>query len=198
MTTMADQEVSGLSLRIPGDWFAVDVPKDGAAADRLADELVTAYQATACPPGLLRTMVRQMVHAYSALGLAGAYVGIFSGAGGPLSMTLIVSTRLVDGYTMDEISAELIAQDTAVRRRTAVQVELPAGPAVRAEWVRDWPTLAEGWRKACLVVQYVLVPKPSQSAVILTFSTEAIEYTSKLRPLFDQIARTVRLEVPSS
>jgi hypothetical protein len=66
---------------------------------------------------------------------------------------------------------------------------------VRIERLAEWPGAAVGQRPVSFIAQYV-TEAPGSLAVMLTFSTPAVALADQLRPLFHQMARTLRFQVP--
>jgi hypothetical protein len=198
MTAVTGQAArGGLAFATPGDWFPVRLPHGRPDVDRMAGEV------TATRPGLpirrdvLVSMLGQMAEASAALNVTGAYATILDIPGGPLPATLLVSVRGLGGLTLDEIAAEMsTTEDSALAPPIAKMFDLPAGRTVRIERFQEWPGAADRPRPVSFTVQYVTVVPGGGRAVLMMFSTPAIALTEQLRPLFHQIACTLRFEGP--
>ena len=186
----------GFALATPGDWFPVRLPHGQVDIGRVAGEWAAANPDLAINRDVLIRMLGHLAEASAALNVAGAYAAILDVPGGPLPATLLVSVRGLGGLTLDEIAAEMSTADSALVPPTVKMFDLPAGRTVRIERFPEWPGVAEGPRPVSFTVQYVTVVPAGGRAVLLMFSTPAVALAEQLRPLFHQIACTLRFEEP--
>jgi hypothetical protein len=186
----------GLALATPGDWFPIRLPNGRPDIGRMADEVAAVRPGLPIGRDALAAMLSHLAEASAVLNVAGAYATILDVPGGPLPATLLVSVRGLGGLTLDEIAAEMSTPDGALAPPTVKMFDLPAGRTVRIERFREWPGAAEGPRPVSLTVQYVTVVPAGGRAVLLMFSTPAVALAEQLRPLFHQIACTLRFEEP--
>jgi hypothetical protein len=184
----------GLAFATPGDWFAIRVPRERADADRLTDEAIAARPELAGRQDAIRDMLRGLVGACASLDVAAAYATVLDVVGGPLPATVVVAVRPMDGYPLDAIAEEMSAHRSEGLPPPVVGMfDLPAGRTVRIERLAELPGAAR--RPVSFMAQYV-VQAPTGQAVMLTFSTPAVALADRLRPLFHQMACTLRFERP--
>jgi hypothetical protein len=186
----------GLAFATPGDWFALRLPYGQPAADRMASEVAAARPGLPIGRDMLAGMLGHMAEASVALNVVGAYATILDVPGGPLPATMLVSVRGLDGLTLDQIAGELSIADGPLPPPTVRMFDLPAGRTVRIERFQEWPGAAEAPRPLSFTVQYVAAVPAGGQAVLMMFSTPAVALTEQLRPLFHQIACTLRFEDP--
>jgi hypothetical protein len=198
---IAGQAAQGdLAFATPGDWFAIRLPQERVDADQLAGELATAFQKpegsrdAAVSRDGLRNLISDLVEACAALDVVCAYATVLDVLGGPLPATLVASVRAMGEYTLDQIASEMSAADDAVKAPVVGMLDLPAGRTVRIERLREMPGTADGRRPVSFIVQYIAEGPGTGRAVLLTFSTPAVALADQLRPLFHQIACTLRLD----
>jgi len=160
----------------------------------MAGEVIAAKPGLPISRDVLVSMLGQLAQASAALNDAGAYATILDVPGAPLPATLLVSVRGLGGLTLDEIAAEMSTADGALAPPTAKMFDLPAGRTVRIERFRERPGTGEGPRPVSFTVQYATVAPGGGQAVLLMFSTPAVALAEQLRPLFHQIACTLRFE----
>jgi hypothetical protein len=172
------------------------LPHGQVDTGRVAGEWAAAHPDLPIGHDVLTAMLGHLAEASAALNVAGAYATILNVPGGPLPATLLVSVRGLGGLTLDEIAAEMSTPDSALAPPTVKMFDLPAGRTVRIERFREWPGAAEGPRPVSFTVQYVTVIPAGGRAVLLMFSTPAVALAEQLRPLFHQIACTLRFEEP--
>ena len=197
MTATAGQAArEGLAFATPGDWFPIRLPDGQVDVDRMADDTVAANPSLAGGGDMLVTMLGKLTEACAALNVISAYASVLDAPGGPLPVTLLVSVRELGGQTLDEIAAGMSVAQGTLAPPTVNMLDLPAGRTVRIERFREWPGAAGEPRPVSLTVQYVTVVPAGGRAVLLMFSTPAIALAEQLRPLFHQIACTLRFEEP--
>jgi hypothetical protein len=185
---------AGLAFATPGDWFPIRVPRERADVGRLADEAVAARSELARHWDALRDMLRSLIEACESLDVAAAYATVLDVLGGPLPATVVVAVRPMGGYSLDAIAEEMAAQQSEGLPPPVVGTfDLPAGRTVRIERMVESPGAADGRCLVSFTAQYV-TEAPGGQAVILTFSTPAVALADRLRPLFHQMACTLRFE----
>jgi hypothetical protein len=180
---------TSFTIATPGNWFSIRLPQGDAGADELATQLSEAWPDSQAPAEEeLRGLMRSLVSAATALDVLCAYATVFNSGGRWLPASLVVNAFARRGQTLDRIAEQLSG-------KSAVQlVELPSGPAVRIERLREWEGSPDGRQPVSLMVQYVIEAPGSEQALVLTFSTPALGMAEQLRPLFQAMARTVRFE----
>jgi hypothetical protein len=178
-----------LAFATPADWFAVRLPAERVDADRLASELAAARPDLAGGRDALAGLLGNVVEACSALNVLCGYATLLDTAEGPLPATLVVSIRDMGGCTLDEIAAGLSAGDGSA---AAGVFDLPPGRTIRIERRREWPGAAGARAVMSIIVQYVAEVPGTGRAVLLVFSTPAVALAGQLRPVFHQIACTLR------
>jgi hypothetical protein len=183
---------SSFAIATPGNWFNIRLPRDATAADELAAQLLGAGPDEADSAEELRGLVRSLVSAVDALDVLCAYATVFNSEGHWLPASLVVNAFPQRGQILTEIAEQLSgnggAHPSAVR-----MVELPAGPAIRVERLREWAGSTDGRHPVSVMVQYV-IEAPGDLALVLTFSTPALGMAEQLGSVFHSVARTVRFE----
>ena len=116
--------------------------------------------------------------------------------GGSLPATLLVSSYAMAGQAVDRIAVRLAAADGSATGPEVGRFDLPIGRTARVEWRQDRAAPEQPRRPGSLVVQYVAEIPGTGNAAILTFATPAVTLAARLRPLFHQIACTLRMEYP--
>jgi hypothetical protein len=178
-----------LAFATPADWFAVRLPNEPVDADRVASELAATRPELAGGSETLAALLGTLVEACGALNVLCGYATLLDTPEGPLPATLVVSVRDMGGCALDEIAAGLSAGDGSA----AVHVfDLPPGRTIRIERRREWPGAASGRAVLSMIVQYVAEIPGTGQAVLLVFSTPAVALAGRLRPVFHQIACTLR------
>jgi hypothetical protein len=188
---------SGLALATPGDWFAIRLPHERADANRLMDDVLAGRPDLARHRDSLRDLLIGLIDAAETLAVAAAYATVLDVVGGPLVATLVVTVLPIGEHSLDAIAAELGAQRSDGLPPTVVGMfDLPAGRTARIERLTESPDIGDR-RLVSLIAQYV-TEAPAGQAVMLTFSTPAVALADQLRPLFHQIACTLRFEMPEA
>lgn len=189
---------AGLAFATPANWFPVQLPRDQAGIGALADDAVAANPELAGQRDALAALLGGLTTTLTALNVIGAYVTVLDVAGGPLPATLLVSVRDMDGSTLDQIGREMSAGHDITGPPVVDALDLPIGPVIRVERMRDWPGTVDGTRPVSFVVHYVAQVPGLPQAVLMTFSTPAVALASQLRPLFHQMACTLRMDEPEA
>jgi hypothetical protein len=185
---------TSFTIATPGNWFSIRLPRGEAGADELADQLSGAWPGGQAPSEEeLRGLVRSLVSAATALDVLCAYATVFNSGERWLPASLVVNAFAQRGQTLSQIAEQLSGAE-APGRPGASLVDLPAGPAVRIEQLRESDGSPDGRQPVSLLVQYVIEAPGSEQALVLTFSTPALGMAEQLRPLFQAMARTVRFE----
>ena len=187
-------ERGGLAFATPADWFAVRLPAERVDADRMASELASARPELAGGQDALAGLLGSLVEACSALNVLCGYATLLDTPGGPLPATLVVSVRDMGGRTLDEIAAGLSGGDGSAGPAVTRVFDLPPGRTIRIERRREWPGTAGGRALVSMIVQYVAEVPGTGQAVLLVFSTPAAALAGQLRPVFHQIACTLRFD----
>jgi hypothetical protein len=175
MTAWVSEPVTagGLGFAMPPDWVAVRVPRRAA-------------------PQQLRILAA----VFAAADVLCACTTALAVPGGPLPATLLVSSYPTGGQAVDQIAGRLAAGGGSATGSRVDRFDLPIGRTARVEWRPDRGAPEQPRRPGSLVIQYVAGIPGTANAVILTFATPAVTLAAWLRPLFHQIAGTVRMEHP--
>ena len=185
-----------LAYTLPEGWVSIGIPRTRTEVAQTAAALTAAYPdlAPAGSPGVER-MVAQIAGACALLNVLDAHATVVNTAAGPQPVTLVTSVRPAGTGTTGDDSLAGLARELADGTGAAPEVrllDLPAGPALRTEWLRD----QDSGSPNRLFVQYLLEIAGSREVCVLTFATPAAGSASLLRPVFHQIANSVRCGVP--
>ena len=161
-------------------------------ADELAAQLAGSWPDGDGVEEELRGLTRSLVSAAAALDVLCAYATVLSSGGHWLPVSLVVNAFPRRGRTLSQITEQLSSADGTVAPLAPQPVDLPAGPAVRVQQLREWGGSADGRHPTSLVVQYVAEVPDGEQALVLTFSTPALGLAEKLQSLFHSIACTLR------
>jgi hypothetical protein len=184
----------GLAIVIPGDWFAVRVPRETSDADQLVEQAMTARPELADHRDALRNLIRGVVAACEKIDAVAAYAAVLDVVGGPLPATLVLTAHPMGGHTLDAVAAEISRQpEEGLPAPSVGMFDLPAGRTARVERLAEGADNGKGRRPVSFLAQYV-TEAPGGMAIMLTFSTPALALADQLRPLFHQIACTLRFE----
>jgi hypothetical protein len=188
----------GFGIATPGDWFALRVPREASDADRVAADAIAAHPEFASHRDILRDLIRGLVKACETLNVIAAYATLLDVPGGPLPASLAITAHPMGGYTLDTVAAEMSAQpgDALMPPPSVGMFDFPAGRTARIERLSEWGA-GESRRPVSFLAQYV-TEAPGGIAVMLTFSTPALALADQLRPLFHQIAATLRFDPPGA
>jgi hypothetical protein len=185
---------ASFTIATPGNWYDIRLPQGEAAADELAAQLAGSWPDGDRPEEELRGLTRSLVSAATALDVLCAYATVLSSGGHWLPASLVVNAFPRRGHTLSQITEQLSGADGTLAPLTPRSVDLPAGPAVRVEQLREWGGSADGRHPTSLVVQYVAEVPGDGQALVLTFSTPALGMAEELQSLFHSIACTLRFE----
>ena len=187
-----------VAIATPGDWFAVRVPRQTGDADQLAEQTMTARPELASHRAALQDLLRGVVGACGTLDVAAAYTTVLDVVGGPLPATLVLTAHPLGGQTLDAVAAGISGQDDDDLPPSPVGMfDFPAGRTARIERLLERGGAGESRRPVSFLAQYV-TEAPGGVAVMLTFSTPALALADQLRPLFHQIACTLRFDAPEA
>jgi hypothetical protein len=180
-----------LAYTLPEGWVAIGLPRSGAEAAAASAALAAAYPGLAGAEAGLERLIMRIVSACATANVLDAHVTVVDTPAGPLPATLVASASPLGTETVEALARDLAYREGASGPRVSV-IDLPAGRAVRAEWLRQ-PDAGSPGR---LAVQYLL--EIAEGGVVwgLTFATPATGLASQLRPRFHQIARGVRRAAP--
>lgn len=175
MTAWMSEPVTagGLVFATPPDWAAVRVPRRPAGQQ-----------------------LRTLAAVFAAADVLCACTTALAVPGGPVPATLLVSSYQTGGQAVDRIAGRLSAGGGSATGSRVDRFELPIGRAARVEWRPGWAAPEQPRRPGSLVIQYVAGIPGTGNAAILTFATPALTLAARLRPLFHQIACTLRMEQP--
>ena len=192
--TAAGAPRGGIALATPGDWFAVRLPRHSSDADRLVEQALAARPELTGHRAALWDLIRAVTTACEKLDVVAAYVTVLDVAGGPLPATLVLTAHPMGGQTLDAVIAAISGQeDDGLPPPSVGTFDFPAGRTARVERLAEWGGAGESRRPVAFLAQYV-TEAPGGVAVMLTFSTPALALADQLRPLFHQIACTLRFD----
>ncbi len=176
----ADTAAASFTIATPGNWYDIRLSPGEAAADELAAQLAGSWPDGDRSEDELRGLTRSLVSAATALDVLW------------LPVSLVVNAFPRRGRTLRQITDQLSSSDGTLAPLSPRPVDLPAGPAVRVEQLREWGGSADGRHPTSLVVQYVADVPGGDQALVLTFSTPALGMADELQSLFHSIACTLR------
>ena len=181
-----------LAYTLPDGWVSIGIPRTRTEVAQTATALTAAYPDLA-PVG--ERLIARIAAACALLDVLHAHATVVDTAAGPQLVTLVASARPAGTGTTEAGSLAGLVRELARGPGPAPEVrllDLPAGSALRAEWLRDQYSGSPNR----LFVQYLLEAAGGREVCVLTFATPAAGSASLLRPVFHQIARSVRCGVP--
>jgi hypothetical protein len=177
------------SCTLPEGWTTIGIPRSTSQVAQVSAALTAAYPVLAAPQAGVTRVIAAIAAACTAAHVVGAHVTVVAAPGGAVPVTLTVSASPLGAGTVDDMARDLAPGDGQPGPRVQV-TGLPAGRAVRAEWLRA----ADASSPGSLVVQYLLPMAGGQAVCVLTFAAPAAALAGRLRPVFQQIAGSVRLD----
>jgi hypothetical protein len=192
MTAQDLEQLDGeLAFAVPGDWFAVRVPRQRADATELARQILAGRPGLGARREAVERMARGLVDACASLDVLCAYTTALDVPGGPLPATMLASAYPLSGLSVFQLAERLAAGDGSLSAPETERFDLPSGPTARIERLRESDSVGDE-HIVFLIVQYIARIPGTDDAVLLTFSTPAMGLARELRQLFHQMACTLR------
>jgi len=179
-----------LAYTVPAGWVAIEVPRSRSEAAEAAGAITTAYPGLADSRAGVERMIAGLTRACAVLDVLDVHATVLDALGGPLPVTLVASARPLGTQTLDALARGLADGGGQAWPPQVRIVDLPGGRAVRAEWLREQHASSPDQ----LVIQYLVEIAGARAVCVLTFATPAAVLAERLRPVFHQIAGSVRCD----
>jgi len=181
-----------LVYTLPGNWVPIGIPRSAAEVAEASAALTERYPELAVSPLAVARTFEDLARACAALNVLDAHATVVGTPGGPLPVMLVASASPLGTGTITDLAGDLIHSDGRDSPRVRL-IDLPAGRAVRAEWLRKQDAAAPGR----LTVQYLVEIAAGRAVCVLTFTTPAARPSSEMCQVFHQIAGSVRCGPPA-
>jgi hypothetical protein len=188
-TLTTPQAPPRLTYALSAAWVPLQIPRTEAETAAAAEALAAAYPDLAGAQAGVARLLGGVARACAALNVLGAHAAVAATAAGPRPVTLVVSASPRGPEPLAGLVRDLAGAGTGPLVQTT---SLAAGPAVRAEW----SSAGNGETLDRLVVQYLVEIADGRALGTLTFAAPAAGAAGELRPLFHQIAASVRCDPP--
>lgn len=184
-----------IEFNTPGSWVALRFPHTEADVDALIAELLSRHPELEPRRDLAVSVLRTLSQVSRVANCLYAGGGFLPLPGGPMPVTLFVNALPLEaaGTPPDLMTAAATAKSPGRRDYVTTEVELRCGKAVRAEWFQAAQLASTDAAVVSFLTQYFVLPRDTDSFLVLTFSSPAVALTRRLRKLFADIAGSLTL-----